>query len=270
MSLPQNAVTAVLLAGSRPGGDPMAQAAGVPTKALVPVQGRAMVDHVAATLQAHPRIGRVVVLAQDVSAIAAHPQTAWMGQAEDMELRVSGSGISQSLLDLIDSGEALPLLVTTADNVLLTAAMIDDFLGGVVGADVAVAMVERRVLSAAYPESKRTWLKFRGGWWSGANLFWLGSHQARSAIAFWRGVEQDRKKGWKIVSAFGPWLLLGAATRLLTLPGALARAGRRLGVRARLVPMPQAEACIDVDKPSDLALVETILSERSAGVAQRA
>lgn len=246
----------------------MARAASVPTKALVPVAGRAMADHVAQTLRKHARIGRIVVLAQDVTSLAEHAQTAWMAQAEDVELRESGAGISQSLLDLIDAGQALPLLVTTADNVLLSAAMIDDFLAGAAGADVAVAMVERRALMAAYPQSRRTWLKFRGGWWSGANLFWLGDERARSAIAFWRGVEQDRKKGWKIVSAFGPWLLLGAATRLLTLPGALARAGRRLGVRARLVPMREPEACIDVDKPADLELVEAILRERSAGLAQ--
>lgn len=269
MSLPPTSVTAVLLAGSRPGGDPMAQAANVPTKALVPVAGRAMADHVARTLHGHPRIGRIVVLAQSIDALADHPQTAWMAQADDVELRVSGAGISQSLLDLIDTGEALPLLVTTADNVLLSATMIDDFVDSATGADVAVAMVERSVLMAAYPQSRRTWLKFRGGWWSGANLFWLGTPCARSAVAFWRGVEQDRKKGWKIVSAFGPLLLLGAAMRLLTLPAALARAGRRLGVDARLVPMRAPEACIDVDKPADLELVETILRERSAGVGSR-
>ena len=51
--------------------------------------------------------------------------------------------------------------------------MIAEFLDGAEGSDVAVAMVERDVLLTRYPESKRTWLKFRGGWWSGANMFRL-------------------------------------------------------------------------------------------------
>jgi CTP:molybdopterin cytidylyltransferase MocA len=35
-----------------------------------------------------------------------------------------------------------------------------------------------------------------------------------------------------------------------------------LGVRLRVVTMPFAEAAIDVDKPSDLALVEKIFASR--------
>ena len=116
------------------------------------------------------------------------------------------------------------------------------------------------MLLQRYPESKRTWLKFRGGWWSGANLFWLGSDAAMRAVGFWRSIEQDRKKGWKIISAFGPLLMLGAGLRLLSLRQAISAAGRRLGVDATAVAMPQAEACIDADKTEDIVLIEKILT----------
>ena len=177
--------------------------------------------------------------------------------------RASEAGISQSLLTLLDAGDTqLPLLVTTADNVLLNAAMIDQYLADAAGADIAVAMVERRVLLAAYPTSRRTWLKFRNGWWSGANLFWIGSPKARSVVAFWRGVEQDRKKGWKILAAFGPFLLAASALRLLSIQQGIRLAGRRFGVAARVVAMDQPEACIDADKPDDLTLIEAIIANR--------
>ena len=260
--------TALVLAGSRPGTDPLAHAAGVATKALVPVGGRPMLDSVVRALLAHPAVGEVVLLAQQPEALAGHAQTAWLREEPRVRFRASGSGISQSLLDwMADNPSSLPALVTTADNVLLDAAMIDAFLAGAEGADVAVAMVERAVLMRAYPESRRTWLKFRQGAWSGANLFWLGGEGAARALEKWREIEQDRKKGWKIVSAFGPVLLLGAALRLLTVHQAVARAGRRLGAgAARVVALPIAEACIDADKPDDIALIETILARRlSAG-----
>jgi GTP:adenosylcobinamide-phosphate guanylyltransferase len=265
-AVPSAPFPAILLAGSRPGRDPLAAAAGVAFKALVPVAGRAMVDHVARTLLAHPRIGPVIVLAQDPAAFAAHADTAWLVNTPGVRMLASGAGISQSLLDVIDGGgAALPLIVTTADNILLSATMIDAFLEGASGADIAVAMVERGVLLPAYPQSKRTWLKFRKGWWSGANLFWLGSGKAREVVAFWREVEKDRKKGWKVLAAFGPVLLAGAVLRLLTLPQAIRRAGQRFGAEARVVPMAEAEACIDADKPEDVALIEMILARRPAG-----
>lgn len=162
-------------------------------------------------------------------------------------------------------GLSYPLLLTTADHVLLDLAMLDQFVAQAAGADVAVALVERRTLLARYPQSRRTWLKFRDGWWSGANLFWFGSDRAKRVIALWQEVEQDRKKGWKILAAFGPVALLGALLRLLTLRGGIARVGRKFGLAARLVAMDKAEACIDADKPEDVTLIETILrGERAA------
>lgn len=256
-------VTAIVLAGSRPGVDPLAAAAGVPIKALVPVGGAPMINHVVHTLLAHPAIGTVQVMAQDFAALSAHPQTAWLASHDQVQLVASAAGISQSLSYVVESGTpALPVLVTTADNVLLSAPMIDDFLHGANRHDLAVAMVERATLLAHFPQSRRTWLKFRAGWWSGANLFWLGSTRVKPVLDFWQGVEQDRKKGWKVLSAFGPLLLAGALLRLLTLPGAIRIAGRRFGVDAMMVPLTQAEACIDADKPDDVVLIEQILAQR--------
>ena len=266
LAIPASAppVTAILLAGSRSGADMLADVAGVRFKALIPVSGVPMINHVARMLCAHARIGRVIVLAQQPELFVADPATAWLARESKVEMRVSGEGISQSLLGLIDADEAaLPALVTTADNILLTATMIDQFLDGAAGADIAVALVERRTLLAAYPESKRTWLKLRGGGWAGANLFWLGGAQVRPVVAFWRGVEQDRKKGRRILGAFGPFLLVGTALRLFSLPQALRLAARRFGVAARAVPMAEPEACIDADKPEDIVLIERILKARA-------
>jgi CTP:molybdopterin cytidylyltransferase MocA len=251
------------LAGSRPGGDPLADAARVATKALVPIAGRPMLDHVVRTLVDHPGLGEVLILAQQPDLLAAHPQCAWMTAEPRIRFAASAEGISQSLLNLLDRPDTrLPLLVTTADNVLLSGAMIDAFLAGAAGADIAVAMVARRVLLARYPRARRTWLKFRDGGWSGANLFWIGSGRARGPVAFWRGVERDRKKGMKIVSAFGPALLLAALLRIVTIGQGIRLAGRRFGVAARVVPLPQPEACIDADKPEDVALIEAIIARR--------
>src|SRR3546814_14123817 len=140
-----------------------------------------------------------------------------MARDESIAFVASGSGISSSLLDIMEKGKArYPLLVTTADNGLLDHSMIDSFLDGVDDADLAVAMVERRVLLSRYPQSRRTWLKFRQGWWSGANLFWLANDKLKPLLNLWRGVEQDRQKGMKIGADLRPVSFAGGVLRLVT------------------------------------------------------
>jgi GTP:adenosylcobinamide-phosphate guanylyltransferase len=253
--------TAIVLAGERPGGDPLARSLGVPAKALIPIVGEAMVSRVVRTLAEYPGIGRIIVVAQDFGRLRSDPTCAWMADDARIVFAPSRDTIAATIAKLIADGAA-PMLVTTVDNTLLTGAMIDHFLAAARVRDLGIAMVERRVLLHAYPQSKRSWLKFRGGAWSGANLFWIGSARVLPLIAIWRDVEQDRKKGWRVISAFGPVMLIGAMLRLVTLPAAIARIGQRHALDAALVPMPQPEACIDVDKAEDLTLAETILAAR--------
>lgn len=255
--------TAIVLAGERPGGDPLAKAMGVAAKALIQIAGEAMVSRVVRVLAGHSGIGRIVVVAQDFLALRNDPACAWMAGDPRIAFAPSRATIAATVAKLIAEGAA-PMIVTTADNALLTGAIIDHFLESASHRDLAIAMVERRVLLRAYPQSKRSWLKFRGGAWSGANLFWIGSDRILPLLAIWRDVEQDRKKGWSVISAFGPGILLAALLRLITLPAAIARIGKRHRIDAALVPMPQPEACIDIDKIEDLKLAETILADRAA------
>lgn len=253
--------TAILLAGSRPGGDPLAQAHGEQFKARVAIAGEAMIARVLRTLAAVERIDRIVILAQQPEAVVAG-DLGWIADHPKVALKASGTGISRSIAAVAGSADApWPVLVTTADHPLLIPSDIDTFLDGVGDADVAVAMVKRDVLLAAYPENRRTWLKFRDGGFTGANIFALTGPRVAPALDLWASAEQDRKAARKLMMRFGPCLAIRALTRTITLGGALAAAGRRLGLSARPVPIPRAEAGIDVDKPSDFDLVSRILTQ---------
>lgn len=256
--------TALLLAGQRPGVDALAAGFGETKKALIRVDGVPMLARVARTLLDSPEVGRVVILAQDAVSLAEASGCEWLAGEPRIGFAQSGRGIATSVLAVGGSPAApWPVLVTTADHPLLTPAMIAAFIAGAGDADVAVGVVEQRVVLAAYPRNKRTWLRFRGGAWSGANLFALQGDRARPALEMWAGVERERKSGWRLIGQLGPLLLAGAALRLLTLDGAVARLGRKLGLKARAVALPFAEAAIDVDKPSDHQLAEQILKARA-------
>ncbi len=257
-------ITAILLAGRRPGIDPLAEHFKVEDKALIEVAGEAMLSRVARTLLADDRMERLILLAQDSSSLARHPQTRWLAEDRRVALETCGDSIAGAIEEVLrQHPNGYPFLVTTADNPLLDPAIIAAFVQGAAGADLAVGLVERRTLLATFPESRRTWLPFRNGAYSGANLFWLRSPKALPALGVWRVIEQDRKKSWRVIGAFGPLMLLAALLRLLTIRQAFGRIGRRYGMVARPVVLPFAEACIDVDKPADHALVTAILERRT-------
>lgn len=254
-------VTAVILAGSRAGAaDPMAVAARVTHKALLPVAGVPMLARVTAALRATPGIARIVVMIETPEETLA--DCAW---PEAFLMRAAAPSPSRSVAAALEEFGA-PLLVTTADHALLTPAMVEHFLHAIPpGVDAAAGLARSETVLAAWPETRRTWLRFRGGRFSGCNLFWLGSAKAASLVAFWRRVEQDRKRPAAMIALLGPLTLLRFALGWLTLPGALAALGRRTGTRLCAVDMPFAEAAVDVDKPADLALAEAALAARSQG-----
>lgn len=258
MTMADGLWTAVVLAGQRPGPDALAVHFGITYKALLPVGGVPMVARVVKTLSAAPSVRRIVILTQAPDAIApALPKDVPVDFAE------SGAGISTSILAIAGTDKApFPIFLTTADHPLLTVGMIEEFLAGIGGADLGIGMVERATMRAAYPDNKRTWLRFADGHWSGANLFAFSSERVRAALQLWSAAEQDRKTAWKLFLHFGPWLALRALTRTIGLARALENAGKRLGLSASLVPITDAEAAIDVDKPSDHALAEAILKRR--------
>ena len=252
-------LTAIVLAGSRPGKDAFAASHGTDLKALILVAGEAMVRRPVAALLASDRIAAVRVLAQQPDRIAAV-------LPHDPQLTVASSGgtIATTLEAVCnDPATQWPVLLTTADHALLDAAMVDDFCARSGDADIAVAVVEREALLKSLPATRRTWIRFRAGAYSGANLFMLKSPKVAPAIALWRSVEQDRKKGWRLLWAAGPALFLGSVLRLLTLDQALRRIGRKLGLDVRAVEMANPLAAVDVDKPDDHALVEAILAGRA-------
>jgi GTP:adenosylcobinamide-phosphate guanylyltransferase len=254
--------TALVLAGQRPGETAFADAHGVATKALIPVAGQPMLERVVRTLLQSAPVNRIVILAQDPQVLLAG-SLAWMNQDERIATATSGDGISSSIARIAGSSQApFPLLVTTADHALLDPAMIDAFIGSVDDADAAFAVVERKVVEAAHPETKRTWLRFSDGDLTGANLFALRTVSARKALAIWASVEKDRKKAVKLMLSFGPMLALRALTRTISLDAALLRIGRRIGVTLRAIRLPFADAAVDVDKEADLVLAERILAGR--------
>jgi GTP:adenosylcobinamide-phosphate guanylyltransferase len=251
--------TAVVLAGSRPAGDPLAARFNQDFKALIPVAGKAMVRWPVEALLASRLVGDVIVVTQEPERLRAV-----LPDEPRISLRRSESTIAETISRLIaDKVARFPVLVTTADHALLTPAMIEEFSAGAERADLAIGVVEQRVMAARFPDAKRTWIGFNGGRYSGANLFAFGSDEVTGAVEQWRSVEQKRKKGWRVLAALGPALLLGAVLKLRTLDQSTAAIGRKLGLSIKAVELSDPLAAVDIDKDEDLAFAEQFLGARA-------
>jgi GTP:adenosylcobinamide-phosphate guanylyltransferase len=248
--------TALVLAGSRPGRDPLTEHFGTDLKALIPVAGVPMVRRPVEALLASEWVDRVIVVAQQPERLAeVLPADPRLAVAESQDT------IAATLEAICaDPDTQWPLLVTTADHALLSPGMIDSFCRRSLRSDISIALVERRRVMRRFPTARRTWIHFRGGAYTGANLFQLRTAKSIVAIRVWRDIEQDRKKRWRLLWALGPSIFLGAVLRLVSVDTVLRRVGKRLGVGIRSVRLRDPLAAIDVDKPSDHRLVEDILA----------
>ena len=267
--------TALVLAGRRGASDEFADALtaadAAPHHALLDVCGVPMLLRVIRVLRDCPEIGRIVVCIDEPSALDAVPELArWLVDGS-LECRTARDSPSRSVSDLLtDVTPGERALVVTADHALLTPEMVAHITGAdAEGADMLVAVVTSDVIRARYPETKRTWLKFRDVWISGANLFAFLTPEARRAAEFWVNAERFRKQPWKLVGAFGTGALLAFLFRRLDLDAAFARVSLTIGARVRAVRMPWAEAAIDVDRPADLVLVNRILAQREGPATRR-
>jgi GTP:adenosylcobinamide-phosphate guanylyltransferase len=247
-----------VLAGSRPGRDAFAEAHGTELKALIPVGGEAMVRRPVRALLAAEDIGEVIVLSQAPERIAEV-----LPKDPRITFRKSDATIATTMLELcFDKNMAWPVLVTTADHALLDTETIDEFIAYAEG-DISLGVVERATLLGRFPDARRTWVKFRGGAYTGANLFALRTPKVAAAIELWRSVENERKKGWRVVSLLGPFVLIGTLLRLLTIDAALRRIGGKLGLDIHAVRLSNPLAGVDVDKPADHELAEAVLAGRA-------
>lgn len=253
-----NRLTALVLAGTRAGGDPLAAYAGVSHKALIEVGGRTMIERVVGALAAVSEIGRIVIAIERPEILATlaglHPPAG----GKLVLTTPAAEGPSASVASMLQR-EGTPLLVTTADHALLQPEWLRSFLDACPpNIDVAVALARREAVLAAAPATQRTFLHFTDGAYSGCNLFLLRQPAAAGVVDLWQRLEGERKQPLRMLRKLGIRFALRYRFGRLGLDDALARLERLSGARVGIVELADGRAAIDVDTPADLELVRRL------------
>ena len=254
--------TAIVLAGQRRGiVDPLAAEASVPNKCLVPIAGAPLIRHVVDALRATPGLARLRIVVE--------PETAPL-----VEAVLAGGGVAAEFVDAADNladsvyrgteGVTQPMLVTTADNVLLTPFAVTSILRAVArGGDAALALATRRSVLAAHPDGQRRFYRFSDDAYSNCNLYAFAGPRAASAAESFRSGGQFAKKPLRLIAAVGPINLALMLLHKLSLQDALARMSRKLGLRIVPVVLADGALAIDVDNARTFKVASELLAQRS-------
>lgn len=246
-----SSVQTLVLAGQREGVvDSLCEAFDVNYKVQTPIAGKPMLSWVKEALSAAEL--------SEPYFISGFPEagSAWTDMG-------SGAGPADSALIALEIVDK-PCLMTTGDHPLLTAKMVRTFLSEAIesGADFCVGFASEPTIQGEYPNTKRTYLRFSDIAVSGCNLFYIANKNGLKALEFWKEAQHLRKNPLKLARKIGIGLGVRYAAGKLSLDGAFDEANRKIGIVAKPILLPFAEAAIDVDKPSDHTLVEEILEMR--------
>ncbi|MEL7482314.1 MAG: nucleotidyltransferase family protein, partial [Pseudomonadota bacterium] len=175
----------LILAAQRPGiVNALAQAAGVSHKCLMPMHGRPLIEHVLSTVEAMTQFERITVSIDAPDVLDAVPLVQSLKDAGRLTAVKSGQSLFESVAGALKQDEDFPVVITTADNVLLTPDMLRHFCEALPNTDVGVAMTRKEVLLGVYPDGQRRFHRFADGEWSNCNLYALMTPKALSAAEF--------------------------------------------------------------------------------------
>jgi GTP:adenosylcobinamide-phosphate guanylyltransferase len=188
----------------------------------------------------------VIVLAPEEVPLPDHPAVS--------RGRYTGAIVDDVVNCAEEHEEADQLLISGADMPLLTARavaqLVDD--GAKHRPQVLYPVVDRRMVEARVPGSKRTYLKLRGQVVTGGNIFvvdrrWLVEH-----AELLRKLFASRKNLLALMSMFGIWFFIRLLTQQADLRYLEQHLGRVVRARLRAALLPCPELAIDLDKEADL------------------
>jgi GTP:adenosylcobinamide-phosphate guanylyltransferase len=257
------AFTVIVLAAQRGGRlDPLAADAGVTHKCLVPIGGRPLLAHVLAALAEVDGIGAIRIAVEPGAEERLRPIAIASGLP--VVFVAAADNLADSVYAAAGQGTE-PLVITTADNVLLTPAAVRQLAARLAGGDDAVlALARKEDVLAAHPQGQRRFYRFRDGEFSNCNLYGLSRRGLALAETFREG-GQFAKNPMRIARAFGLVNLVILRFGLVSLVGAMRRLGRRFGVSASALVLADGAHAIDVDNQRTYDIAAQLLDRRAAG-----
>ncbi len=260
---------AVVLAAQRTGViNPLAERAGVSHKCLAPIgtgsDRRALIRHVLDTLVRVPDLAAIRISIEPDAHDALGPVIADYARYDVPISLVSSDDIIVTSVEQATTGTNGPVLITTADNVLLTQDAVRLVREAVREADAVIGVAREDRVKAAHADGQRNFYPLSDGGIANCNLYALRSRDALKAAEVFREGGQFMKNPGRMVRAFGLFNLVLLRLGWLKLDAAMDRLGRKLGLTIKAVAFEDGALAIDVDNERTYAVCEELLPTRPA------
>ncbi|MBN1955498.1 MAG: nucleotidyltransferase family protein [Anaerolineae bacterium] len=265
MSEKKPPIAGIITAGYTPGeDDPLADHTSGRPKAMLPVGGRSMIAYVIDALAGSRHVQEIAIVGLPEEYHASLPPFLQHVPDRGGLLANAEAGMEYAYAHMSSAGG---VLISSSDLPLVTPAVVDRFIDDCLETehDVYYSIIERSVMEARFPSSRRTYVRLKDGQFAGGDMFFVRSKPNVDKQELWERVTNARKHPLKQVRLLGGIVpLVRLVTRQMSLAEAEERASRIVGLRGRAVICADAEIGMDVDKPIQLDIARAELESNAS------
>lgn len=225
---------------------------GVMNKALLSIHGKPMVGYVVDALRDSSLVGRISITGPE-DLLKPH-----LGSKADYY-----AGDRNSIIDNIEAGitpfiNDPAVLVVTSDIPMISGEMITDFVQQSFkqGGDFCYPIVEKGLNEKYFPDAERTYVHLVEGTFTGGNVIFLNPDIIEPCQEFAKNMIKFRKRPWKTARLLGARFLFGLLFGTLSIADIEEYICSLLQIKAAAIVADYPEICNDVDKLSDVRMVE--------------
>lgn len=246
----------IILAGA-PNDGPLKEMSDTEHEALIKIAHLPMVEYVLKAVNQAQYTGRVVVVGPQKELEESIQEKA--------DFFVEGSysikdNILRGLAALEDGSDYI--LLMSSDIPLITAEVIDKYIQACLQdgkADLYYPIIPKESNLEKFPEAKRTYFQLAEGVFTGGNMVIVKPEIFTGTEALLEKVFVWRKKPWKLSRLLGVKFIMRFVAGNLSIVEIEEKVAKITGYRGHFMVTEDAEIGFDVDKPSDLEIIQNTL-----------
>ncbi|NLJ84294.1 MAG: NTP transferase domain-containing protein [Halanaerobiaceae bacterium] len=246
----------IILAGA-PNDGPLKEMSDTEHEALIKIAHLPMVEYVLKAVNQAQYTGRVVVVGPQKELEESIQEKA--------DFFVEGSysikdNILRGLAALEDGSDYI--LLMSSDIPLITAEVIDKYIQACLQdgkADLYYPIIPKESNLEKFPEAKRTYFQLAEGVFTGGNMVIVKPEIFTGTEALLEKVFAWRKKPWKLSRLLGVKFIMRFVAGNLSIVEIEEKVAKITGYRGHFMVTEDAEIGFDVDKPSDLEIIQNTL-----------
>jgi GTP:adenosylcobinamide-phosphate guanylyltransferase len=253
----------VLAGGMLKEDDPLYEQTGVEKKALIPLLGQPMIGWVLDAIRGSGLVENIAVVG-----LTAH-------DLDDDDHRLFYVDMTGGIVDNAFAGlhklqavnpSVKKILIFSSDIPLITPKIVRGFVEecGSQEADMYYSVVEENTMEASFPDSKRTFVPFKGGRYSGGDALLVDVDAATGNAELARSLTGSRKNYIQQARFIGLGFIIRFLFRLMTVDEAADRASKKGNLKGKVVHTRFPELGMDVDKFHQYELIKSYLEKRQA------